>query len=544
MLKRNLLFLILTSLVAACAPDSRNEVSLVTTTYEPPAPTYTDEEGYKVVRGKTEIENVTVNYDNATQSMRLSGQFEFTPVGESKSRRIDLDLVGILDPYGFIALKPQRHTGEARTEEFKVAAKATCLSEAGSCASSFIDIYVYHNDMIYHHQVESYGDLKAEDTVQDPLDAEETEGEEGTEVEGGADVVEGTPGRYIGDVAEDIETILEIKKPEAPKKAEPTPEEPKAEAPKTEAPKAEAPKVEPPKKEEPVKEAPKKEDPKKEPPKKDEPKKDPKPEAPKKETPKPEAPKKEEPKKEEPKKEEPKKEEPVKPEPKTETPSPAKSKINKVSQAIGPVNHGRLENAMNMLSYEQSHAPAGFKIIRPQRKAYFSTNELGYIISVMGQYTKKALPEHNMTIGDLSREKGGALGSHKSHQNGLDADVALFFDNKTFLGHFASAVTIDKPHPNWMVEEQWGLYKEVVKTGLIDRIFIHRVLKKALCEQAIKSGELKQGQNSGLAHETLRRLIADTDHHNHFHLRVKCSKAQVRCRQMAEPVNTSGCQFK
>ncbi len=499
-MRRVLRSLILTAVTVTmgCAPDSRHEGSKAVTTYEPPRPTVVQEDGYRIARGATRIQDVTVHYDTQTKSMSLKGKIEYLPTRGSVVQSLSLDLAGLLEHGGYITLK--NRTSQTSSEELQVAAKATCLSSEG-CASSFIDIYIYTDGVIYHHQIESHQEEKQEE-VQEQEPAEKDE----LESEGGADEVEGEPGQYVGSIKEDIETLLKVTPVEEPKKEEPKKDEPK--------------------KEEPKKEEPKKEDPKKEEPKKEEPKK---------ETPKPEDPKKDTPK-EQPKKDEPKKEEPK------EVPHPTpRPSIPKSNQAIGPVNNGRLENGVNMLKYEQEHSPSGFHIIRPQRLTHFATNELAYLISQMGKLTQQEIPGYVLSVGDISREKGGKLGSHKSHQNGLDADIAFYFNNKSFQGYFASAVAVDKPHANWMIPQQWKLFKSAVQTQLVDRIFIHKVLKKALCNMAIENGELQKGQNSGVAYETLRRLIPDADHNNHFHIRVKCSSAQVRCRQMAEPAPGSGC---
>lgn len=446
------------------------------TTYEPSKPVVVEENGYRMARGATRLPDVSVRFDPITKSMRLSGKLEYLSMKGGALESVQMDLTGLLDKDGFISLKNHRPDLLQKSEP-RIVAKATCLSEAGSCLSSFIDIYLYSEGVVYHHQIESH---------QEGVESSRPVIDEGSEeTEGGADEVEGEPGQYVGTIIEDIEKLLEVKPVPAPAKGEP-------------------------KKEEPKKELPKKEEPKKEEPKKDEPKSG----HPNKEEPKPEPPKKETPKKEDSK--------------------PA-------SQAIGPVNAGRLENAVNILKYQQSHNPAGFYILRPQRLTHFATSELAYILAQIGEFTKTNLPGSLLAVGDLSREKGGALGSHKSHQNGLDADVAYYFNNKTFNGYFASAVAVDKPHANWMIEAQWKLFKNVVGTKLIDRIFIHDTLKKALCNLAIQNGEVRKDQADTLAYQTLRRLISDTAHDNHFHLRVKCSSAQVRCRQMAEPAPGSGC---
>lgn len=231
----------------------------------------------------------------------------------------------------------------------------------------------------------------------------------------------------------------------------------------------------------------------------------------------------------------------IKPKPAKNPDNDPKPPINKVSQAFDKVNNGHIERAANALEYQLSHSPVGYFIMRPHRKTHFGTNELIYMLGLMGQYTKKTVPKYVLAIGDISKEEGGVLGKHKSHQNGLDVDVGYYFENKNLQKAFASAVVLDKPHLDWMVEKQWGLYKMLGKTQLVDRIFVHKVLKKALCQLAIKNKEISKSDTKGETYQVLRRLIGDVDHNTHFHLRLKCSKAQIRCRPLPEPAQGTGC---
>lgn len=475
-------------MLGACAPDSRNsnEGSVAKTTYEPPKPVIVEEDGYRIARGATRVQDMHVNFDSKNNSMSLRGKIEYLSTSGGVIEMRDVSLAGTLASGGYINLRTDRKDHPRTNDQVRIAAKATCLSEQGTCYSSFIDIYIYAEGIVYHHQIESQQDEpkaddsknedpKKEDPKKDEPKKDEPKKEDpkkedsgvdapkaddkkdqppqagdddNLESEGGSDIIEGEIGQYVGSINEDIRNLLEVEA--------------------------------------------KKDD------KKDEKKDDSKADA-------------------------------------------GKPIIPKSSQAIGPANAGRLENSIDMLKTEKEKAPTGFHIIRPERYSHFATNELSYIVEKMGIITKEEIPGYKLSVGDLSYAKGGKIGRHKSHQNGLDADVAFYFNNKSFQGYFASAVVIDKPHANWMLEPQWKLFKGVVQTQLIDRIFIHKVLKKSLCELAIKNGELKKGDTSGLAYETLRRLRPDVDHNNHFHLRVKCSSAQVRCRQMAEPPQGSGC---
>ncbi|XGC81679.1 penicillin-insensitive murein endopeptidase [Bdellovibrio bacteriovorus] len=476
-------------IVSACAPDNRETGMPATTTAEPQKPTIVDLDGYRVARGATRIQDMSVQFDKETRSMKVRGKVEYLSLDGKNIEAQNLDLNGILDAEGFVELRA--HPTLQLKPGVQVAAKATCLSEENTCSSSFIDIYLAVNGVIYHHQVESH-----QESGEKVQEQEEHITDEELESEGESDDAEGEPGQYVGSQKEDIDKLLDVK---------PTP-----------------------KKEEPKKEEPKKEEPKADEPSKSVPRPQPRPE----------------PKKDEPKKEEPKELPPVvrpQPRPQPSTAPATTPQIAKTSQAIGSVNAGRLQNSVNMLEVQQKSSSAGFSIIRPKRKAHFATNELAYLIQQMGQLTKSELGSQNLSIGDISRQAGGKLGRHKSHQNGLDVDVAFYFNNPSFQGYFASAVAVNKPHANWLPEPQWKLFKQIVATKLVDRIFIHKTLKNVLCNIAIKNGELRKGDTSSLAAETLRRLIPEPDHDDHFHLRVKCSSAQVRCRQMAEPAVGSGC---
>lgn len=502
--------------IISCAPNSNEDrPAKIANTAQPHKPVIVDEYGYRIARGATRFPEISVVFDKLTKTMTLKGRLEYLTLEGRSLESLQMDMTGLMDSEGFVQLRDRRDE-QLRKSELRLVAKATCLSEAGDCSSSFIDIYLYSEGVVYHHQIESHQEgaetpLNSGGTSSSPEEKTEDKNIESGETQGGADEVDGEPGQYVGSIQKDIEQLLEIKptpQPIPPVKPEDNKDEKKddkkEEAPKT--PPRDTPKVTP-------KETPK-------------------------ETPKG-TPKVDAPKGGNPKKDEPKHGAPPKDTPKAEPPKREEPKI--VSQAIGSVNAGRLQNATNVLKLQATHAPAGFTIMRPQRLTHFSAKEMAHLIMQMGLFTKSELPGQNLLVGDISRQAGGALGSHKSHQNGLDVDAAYYFSNKNLHGSFVSAVAGDRPHANWLIHEQWKLFKKVVSTKIIDRIFIHRVLKKSLCNLAISNGELTKDMTSGLAHETLRRLIADTTHDDHFHLRVKCSSDQVRCRQMAEPAAGSGC---
>lgn len=645
------LIIILAALaLTSCAADRKDSAQNVKSTRTVSKPQVVDQDGYKVAKGSVKIDGVTVNFEEPSKSLNLKGRVEFSHVKSGAPESLNIDLMGTVDADGFAILK----SVDSQNETIKVAAKATCLGSDGDCHSSFIDIYIQTDGMVYHHQVESIADdFGNSDEEFDPSMA----------TEGGNDGVdEGDEGGFIGDLGTDIENLFNLPKnnkdnvdsdsgtatvdpelekikaeaevakkqalkaQEELKKAQEAAEKARKEAEKAKqealAAKAQVEKtvsesqkvkeqlqksqeeLDKAKKEalraktllEQAEQAKKKGEEAKAQQLAEEAKKaqvlasqseaaakKAQAEAAKKqaeiEKAKLQAEKEQKAREAAAKaKEDAEKKAELAAQEKAKLEAQAKAKaeqearrkseaeekakqtsqpstgsgstggdsksnvqVNKISQAIGAVNKGRLEKGINLKEFFEKVNTRGVDVIRPERNAYYATNELTHILDMISKMSYTLTPGYKSSIGDVSRAKGGKLFKHKSHQIGVDADVAFYFKNKTFQGYLASAVMVNKLHPDWMYEQQWTMFKKVQETGFIDRIFIHPLMKKKLCEHAIKLGELTKGDSKSLAAQTLRRLIPEKDHHDHYHLRVKCSSAQVRCRQMAEPPQGSGC---
>lgn len=543
-------------------------------------PSLYQEAGVEVVRGGVHAEKMDVVYDEVTKAMTLKGQLQLTPYDGGPLAVVDISLAGKASDSERISLKP---VVEDKTPNgIKVAARATCIDEAGGCAASFIDIYVQYNDHIYHHQIETAGgatdtakttpqaipiadkpaklptilDLDKEDDIvaaqrDDEDEPIEDDDDNGTE-----------QGHYIGDIQGDLKELFDVNpKPvfpaaktspsPAPVPADKTPEKPAdktpvkpAETAPAKKPEVKVPEVKPTAPVKPV--APTKpEKPVTVPPKKET-------------SP---APAKPEPKKADVKTPEVKPEEKPEQKPAAEKPSSepeekkgALSAIGgagkKMYQVMGSASAGFLKNALSLFDLTKKETPVGFYISRPQLKTYYGSNEMIYMIQKMGSFTLGRMPDYSVRIGDLSKERGGiiytrsrgkSVPKHRSHKSGVDADISYYFKDQKDQGQ--SALTArGTPREDWMMDLQWGLFKMFNETKLVDRMFIHRKLKKALCNYVISRGEITAETNEGIAFETLWRLQPrQSDHADHFHLRVKCSSIQQGCLAMPDPPRTTGC---
>jgi penicillin-insensitive murein endopeptidase len=119
-----------------------------------------------------------------------------------------------------------------------------------------------------------------------------------------------------------------------------------------------------------------------------------------------------------------------------------------------------------------------------------------------------------VNVGDLSRERGGYLKPHRSHQLGLDADIGYFYapDGKWYQK--ANAANLDR-------ELTWAFIKALIAQGGVEYVFMDRSVQALLHNYALDRGE------DGAWLDTLFESPAHRDtlirhawgHVTHFHVR-------------------------
>ncbi|MBL9025779.1 MAG: penicillin-insensitive murein endopeptidase [Myxococcales bacterium] len=76
-------------------------------------------------------------------------------------------------------------------------------------------------------------------------------------------------------------------------------------------------------------------------------------------------------------------------------------------------------------------------------------------------------------VGDISREGGGWLRPHRSHQSGLDADLGYYYEGGEAWYQRATAQTLDR-------RRTWALIRALVDSGNVEMIFIDRSVQLLL----------------------------------------------------------------
>jgi len=142
-----------------------------------------------------------------------------------------------------------------------------------------------------------------------------------------------------------------------------------------------------------------------------------------------------------------------------------------------------------------------------------------------------------LLIGDMAQPRGGPmLSGHRSHQIGLDTDIWLMpmpdkvlsrsqREKISAISMIKSPVEINKKH--WRSGHA-KLIRRAASYPQVARIFVHPVIKKALCE-------------SPEAGSWLRKVRPWWGHHYHFHVRLKCPSGSQGCVNQKPPPSGRGC---
>lgn len=206
-----------------------------------------------------------------------------------------------------------------------------------------------------------------------------------------------------------------------------------------------------------------------------------------------------------------------------------------LSQAIGFYSKGKIKDSKSIDSYT-----GHFEKLFRNRGQLYSTDYLLDFFSSASREIKKVYPDvEPLQVGDISALKGGKIKRHQSHQNGLDIDVVYLRVNKS--GQDLSNpewaedfVEGSRPSKNFDVERNWKLFKMLVKSGKVGRIFVDWAHKRKFCELYDKSMD-------PLDFQTLRLMSGAKYHRTHFHLRLLCKESYSRCRKQSPPNNSTRC---
>jgi len=183
--------------------------------------------------------------------------------------------------------------------------------------------------------------------------------------------------------------------------------------------------------------------------------------------------------------------------------------------ASGSPSRGRLSGGVGLES------SAGLRV-RNSSRSYGMPVTIDALKTSYGKLAAHFAEDTEVLIGDLSLQNGGPMRPHRSHQNGLDADVAYITED--CIGGLCRMV-VARPD-NLDVVRQWYVFEDWLRLGLAQYIFMHYDLQKPLYEYVKQRGatetELRRwfqyprGRNASVG-----IIRHEAGHANHYHVRFR-----------------------
>ena len=200
-----------------------------------------------------------------------------------------------------------------------------------------------------------------------------------------------------------------------------------------------------------------------------------------------------------------------------------------VGQSRGRASGGRLAKGTQLPLDSVYHR-------RRPANAWGTAHAVGHIRQVARLVKARHPRVHKLSVGDLSRKKGGHLRRHVSHQSGRDVDLGFYFTKKpkNYPGTFITATS-----GNLNFEATWSMLKAFADTadqdGGVRMMFLNRHVQKLIYDWARKRGVAKSVLKWMFQYPRGKRVREglirhEPGHMAHVHVRFKCPKKDKSCR--------------
>lgn len=195
-----------------------------------------------------------------------------------------------------------------------------------------------------------------------------------------------------------------------------------------------------------------------------------------------------------------------------------------MSLSVGWPNHGWQVRAKRL-------RPAPHLAIQTKsRDAVHGHPSLVLMLQRSAKQIAKARPGSVLLVGDLSREGGGPLAGHHSHQSGRDADVAFYardakgrmvkLDRFVAFGadgkaKDGSGLVFDDDR-NWLLVKAWARDDRAAMA----HVFVSNALRARLLAHAAKRADDRK--YVPLVSALFKQPENAEPHDDHFHVRIRC----------------------
>jgi murein endopeptidase len=152
-------------------------------------------------------------------------------------------------------------------------------------------------------------------------------------------------------------------------------------------------------------------------------------------------------------------------------------------------------------------------------RSYTTPEVVGALLDAFKKFEEKYPDSCDVIFGDFSREGGGRLRGHGSHQNGRDVDMGLYAEGNIPLHCFVpmNSKILDVP-------KTWDMIQSLLSTGSVEHIFLDRSIQTRLYQYALSEAVdpvylSKVFRMAGGEEERDCIIQHVPGHRNHMHIR-------------------------
>jgi penicillin-insensitive murein endopeptidase len=159
------------------------------------------------------------------------------------------------------------------------------------------------------------------------------------------------------------------------------------------------------------------------------------------------------------------------------------------------------------------------------------------MIDRAARQVRRQFPEAVTSVGHLSREGGGDIDSHRSHESGRDADIAFFVRNASgrqllprhFVPFRGDGTATSWPGAYFDDAKNWTLVSALVTDpeAHVTHLFVAAPLRERLLAYAERMGI--SASTRMRAAEVLQQPHGSLPHDDHFHVRIACPSHMSAC---------------
>ncbi len=209
-------------------------------------------------------------------------------------------------------------------------------------------------------------------------------------------------------------------------------------------------------------------------------------------------------------------------EPEVTAPDDPLAEVSRDSTSLGMANDGSLRRGVELRS--------GPGIRLAPRKVHHGTVELVGLVTRAAREVASAYPGSLLTVGNMSKPRGGRIGVSVSHQSGRDVDLYFYALDARSGERVPGPRHMVKYGPDGLskdrrlrfdVARNWALVEALLEDPVpVQWIFVEAHLKKLLLQEGLRRGASPEVLDK--AAKAMAQPSDSAPHADHFHVRIFC----------------------